>query len=417
MSNNKRPAFWKYPALLLFGVGVSNIGEWIYFIALNLIVLDMTHSALAVSILYLIRPLAAIATNLWSGSVIDRMNKRRLMAALDFLRAGLIALLPLYASVWYMYPLVFLINMMGSAFRPASSAYTTMLIPAEHRPRFQSINALIGSGAFLTGPAIAGLLFLVGTPILAIYINAAAMAISGLVTLLLPNLEGNQTVADNDDQKLSWTIIKQDWTVIFKFYRTNTHIFVVCLLFSGVMMVMASAVDSLEAAFAQIVLGLTEAEYGVLVSISGAGIMAGAGVNAFIAKRASISWMIGAGVLGVSAGYFIYACSSIYLTAASGFFILAFFMAFANTGFAVFYQNNVPVELMGRVGSMNGLIEGILIMIITAVFGIAAAVGSIQAVVIAGVAAMLLLSFALSVCVRLPSNRSFYRTDITVDDY
>lgn len=416
MGSEKRPAFWKYPALLLFGVGVSNIGEWIYFIALNMIVLDMTHSALAVSVLYLIRPLAAIVTNLWSGSVIDRMNKRRLMAALDFLRAGLIALLPLYASVWYMYPLVFLINMMGAAFRPASSAYTTMLIPGEHRPRFQSLNALIGSGAFLIGPAIAGLLFLVGTPILAIYINAAAMAISGLVTLLLPNLEGDQTTGD-DDQKLSWVVVKQDWTVVLKFYRANTHIFAVCLLFSGVMMVMASAVDSLEAAFAQIVLGLTEAEYGVLVSISGAGIMAGAGVNALIVKRGSISWMIGAGVLGVSAGYFIYAYSSVYLTAAAGFFILAFFMAFANTGFAVFYQNNVPVELMGRVGSMNGLIEGILIMMITAVFGIAAAVGSIQAIVIAGVAAMLLLSAALCVCVRLPSSRSFYRTDIAVDDY
>lgn len=48
---------WKYPSILLFGIGVSNLGEWIYFIAFNLIILDMTGSAFAVSMLYVIRRL------------------------------------------------------------------------------------------------------------------------------------------------------------------------------------------------------------------------------------------------------------------------------------------------------------------------------------------------------------------------
>lgn len=180
---------WKYPSILLFGIGISNVGGWIYFIALNLIVLNMTGSALAVSVLYLTRPLAALASNLWAGSLIDRTNKRSLMVLLDVLRAGLIALLPLYSSVWYIYALVFFIQMAGSVFGPASSTYITMLIPPEQRPRFNSLNALIGSGAFLIGPAIAGLLFLAGSPVMAIYINAAAMLLSGVITLFMPNLE------------------------------------------------------------------------------------------------------------------------------------------------------------------------------------------------------------------------------------
>lgn len=84
---------WKYPAILLCGIGISNFGAWVYFIALNLIVLDLTKSPLAVAGLYIVKPLATLFTNVWAGSVIDRMNKRTVMITLDLIRAALIALL------------------------------------------------------------------------------------------------------------------------------------------------------------------------------------------------------------------------------------------------------------------------------------------------------------------------------------
>ena len=49
---------WRYPAILLCSIGVSSVGEWIYFIALNLIVLNLTESALAVS-----RAISSLFTN------------------------------------------------------------------------------------------------------------------------------------------------------------------------------------------------------------------------------------------------------------------------------------------------------------------------------------------------------------------
>ncbi|MFF2886474.1 MFS transporter [Paenibacillus sp. NPDC057967] len=385
---------WKYPFILLFGIGISNVGGWIYFIALNLIVYDMTQSALAVSILYLIRPLSTLASNLWAGSLIDRTNKRSLMAILDVARAGLIVLLPLNSSIWYIYVLVFFIQMAGSVFGPASGTYITMLIPPDQRPRFNSLNALIGSGAFLIGPAIAGLLFLAGSPVMAIYINAAAMFLSGLITLLMPNLEKG-VFAQKGGARLEWSVIRADWGTVLRFYRSHIYITAVCLLFGAIMMVMASAVDSLEAVFALTVLGLTESSYGMLVSVSGAGIIAGALVNTLVAGRVPSAALIGLGVLGVSGGYLLYATSSAFGMAAAGFFILAFFIAFANAGFATFYQNNIPVGMMGRFGSMNGFIEAILIMLTTIVLGLWAEWGSLQVAVIAGVIVMALLSLVL----------------------
>jgi hypothetical protein len=59
---------WKHPALLLSGIGISYLGSWIYLIALNIAILNLTGSAAAVAGLYIIRPIAVLITNTWSGS-------------------------------------------------------------------------------------------------------------------------------------------------------------------------------------------------------------------------------------------------------------------------------------------------------------------------------------------------------------
>lgn len=169
-----------------------------------------------------------------------------------------------------------------------------------------------------------------------------------------------------------------------------------CLLFGGLMVVMASSVDSLEASFATIVLGLTESGYGLLVSIAGAGIAAGAVLNTWVVNKLTPMRLISIGVLGNCFGYCIYAFSHSFFTAAVGFFVLSFFLAFANTGFMTFYQKSVPVEIMGRVGSLNGFIESVLTIIMTLLFGILADAITIRPVVICGVLLMLLLGIIIA---------------------
>lgn len=169
---------WKYPLLLLSGVGIANLGAWIYLIALNVLVYNMGGSALAVAALYVIKPLATLFTNAWSGSMIDRLNKRKLMIHLDIYRALFIAILPLLPSIWIVYVFVFFISMASAIYEPTAMTYMTKLIPVEQRQRFNSLRSLIGSGAFLIGPAIAGVLLIASTPEIAIYINAIAFLLS-----------------------------------------------------------------------------------------------------------------------------------------------------------------------------------------------------------------------------------------------
>ncbi|HHB1653295.1 MFS transporter [Bacillus sp. TE8-1] len=400
---------WKYPLLLLSGVGIANLGAWIYLIALNVLVYNMGGSALAVATLYVIKPLATLFTNAWSGSMIDRLNKRNLMIHLDIYRALFIAILPLLPSLWIVYVFVFFISMASAIYEPTAMTYMTKLIPVEQRQRFNSLRSLIGSGAFLIGPAIAGVLLIASTPEYAIYINAIAFLLSGFITLLLPNLDKKED-SDTTSNTLSLTVLKKDWNTVINFSRKHVYVVCVYFLFQS-MFVLATATDSLELSFAKEVLLLTDSEYGFLVSIAGAGFILGAITNTILSKKLAPSFLIGIGSLFIAIGYIIYAFSNVFLIAAIGFFILSFSMAYANTGFYTFYQNNVPVHIMGRIGSIYGLVIALVTIFITILSGVATQFISIQLVVIVGSLIMLFITIVLCVFTLFPSQSKLYSTE------
>ncbi|AFQ26357.1 MFS transporter [Bacillus thuringiensis] len=400
---------WKYPLLLLSGVGIANLGAWIYLIALNVLVYNMGGSALAVATLYVIKPLATLFTNAWSGSMIDRLNKRKLMIHLDIYRALFIAILPLLPSLWIVYVFVFFISMASAIYESTAMTYMTKLIPVERRQRFNSLRSLIGSGASLIGPAVAGGLLIAGTPEFAIYMNAIAFLLSGLITLLLPNLDKKKD-SDTTSNTLSLTVLKKDWSTVINFSRKHVYVVYVYFLFQS-MFVLATATDSLELSFAKEVLLLTDSEYGFLVSIAGAGYILGAITNTILSKKLAPSFLIGIGSLFIAIGYLIYAFSNVFLIAAIGFFILSFSMAYANTGFYTFYQNNIPVHMMGRIGSIYGLIIALVTIFITILSGVATQFISIQLVVIVGSLIMLFITIVLCVFTLSPLQSKLYSTE------
>ncbi|AMR02988.1 MFS transporter [Bacillus thuringiensis] len=400
---------WKYPLLLLSGVGIANLGAWIYLIALNVLVYHMGGSALAVAALYVIKPLATLFTNAWSGSMIDRLNKRKLMIHLDIYRALFIAILPLLPSLWIVYVFVFFISMASAIYEPTAMTYMTKLIPVEQRQRFNSLRSLIGSGAFLIGPAIAGILLIASTLEFAIYINAIAFLLSGFITLLLPNLDKKKD-SDTTSNTLSLTVLIKDWNTVINFSRKHVYVVCVYFLFQS-MFVLATATDSLELSFAKEVLLLTDSEYGFLVSIAGAGFILGAITNTILSKKLAPSFLIGIGSLFIAIGYLIYAFSNVFLIAAIGFFILSFSMAYANTGFYTFYQNNIPVHMMGRIGSIYGLVIAIVTIFITILSGVATQFISIQPVIIVGSLIMLFITVVLCVFTLFPSQSKLYSTE------
>jgi sugar phosphate permease len=387
---------WKFPALYLSAVGIANVGGWIYLLAINLKVLEMTGSALAIAGLYMINPLAHMIVGLWAGSVIDRVSTKHLMIILDLIRASLIVIIPFLDSIWMIYVLVLFIQMAGAMFAPASFTYMTLLLPEHNRKRFNALLSFVHSGAFVMGPALAGILFMLGSIEMALFVNTGTFILSAGLTLLLPK-KVNKLFTER--MNITFRDVQTDWNLVWRFSKTAMLFVVVYMVFQGVMLLTA-ALDSMEVAFAKEVLHLSDAAYGSLVSVAGIGFLMGAVVTNMVIKFTSAKQLMTMGTLLVAVGYVIYSFSTTYLLAGIGFFILSCFLSFANTGFMTFIQTYIPIEMMGRISSLYGMVSSSVQILVVLILGLAAQLFSVQEVVICGALFMFGIACYLSVIVR-----------------
>lgn len=399
---------WKNALLYIFGIGISNLGNWIYLVAINLLVLHMTGSPAAVAGLFIIRPLATLLTNSWAGSIIDRANKRRLMMITDVIRGALIALIPFMSSVWGIYGIMFLINVAGSFFGPTCMTYVTKLIPAEERKRFNAWSSFTTSGAVLLGPALSGLLIAYTDIRVSIVINAVSFLICALVIYFLPDVD-EEEAADSKREAMTMRMLLRDWAAVIDFGKAAKYFMLVYVLFQSATL-LGFALDSQEATFIKQVLLLGDEDYGLLVSVAGAGYLAGSMAASLSVKRLSLRMFIGAGMLLSSIGYMIFYAASGLMTAVIGFIVFGFFSSYANAGYTTFFQNQVPVDLMGRFTSVTRLLEGMLQILFTLLLGFAADAWSLQAVCLIGAGAAVLSSAMLLAVIYSPSKARYYET-------
>ncbi|WP_036779739.1 MFS transporter [Pontibacillus chungwhensis] len=362
--------------LLLGALAISTIGDWIFLIALNLMILNKTGSPFAVTILYLLRPAAMIVTNIWAGSLVDRVDQRNAMIGLDLFRGALVLIIATTTNIPLIYGLVLFMYMASAISEPTTLSYMTKLVPVEKRKRFNAWRSLFDSGGFVLGPAIAGLLFMVSSLNGVIAINGLSFIIAALLVLKLPRMKVFEHEIGGSEM-ISISLFLKDLKAVWHFTKNSRRIMVTYSLV-GLLMIGATAIDSLEAAFSKHVLYLSDKEYGFLVSVAGAGYVCGSLTIIILANRFDNRFMIWGGAILVACGYVIYGYSTIFVQAAVGFFLLSYFMAFVQTGFNTFVQQSVPTFMLGRVSSMYGWVEAFLAIVATIGIGVAAEMISIQ---------------------------------------
>ena len=88
----------RYPAFrwLLGGLAVSQLGDWLYNLALIALVYERTHSALWAGITTAARVVPVVALGPLGGVVADRFDRRRVMITCDVARIVLMVLLALF---------------------------------------------------------------------------------------------------------------------------------------------------------------------------------------------------------------------------------------------------------------------------------------------------------------------------------
>ncbi|CAG9622462.1 MFS transporter [Sutcliffiella rhizosphaerae] len=398
---------YKYAIYLLTGIGVSHLGSWIYLVALNLSILNLTGSAAAVAGLYIIRPIAMLLTNTWSGSVVDRVNKRRLMISIDIIRGILVCIIPFISHLWIIYFIILLINIAGAFFGPSSSVYITRLIPVENRKRFNSLMSMTSYGAFLIGPAIAGFLIMFFNTSICIWINGIAFLVCSFFLYLLPNVDEESS---EKAEPIRFQTLVSDWKAV-KDFALQAKFFISVYLLFQIALLMGFALDSQEVTFIKQHLQLTDRDYGLIMSLTGLGALVGATVSAMVAKKVSLKLYLGGGMLLTAIGYVAFYASFDFLTATAAFVFLGFFMAFANAGYATFFQNTVPVNIMGRFASIADMFQGFVQILLTLLLGFLAEWFSLQFVCIVFAVVGTLFATILLLTVMGKSKDDYFREE------
>lgn len=155
---------------------------------------ELTGSPLQLGLNGLFRAIPAIGLGLFSGTLSDRYDRRRLLLSTQValaLQAFLLGYLDQteLVTVWHIYALTLFSAIVGTLDGPARQAYFPALVPSSILPNAIALNALLWKGTVLIGPSLAGIaIATVGTQG-AFYANGASFlaVISALILIRTPS--------------------------------------------------------------------------------------------------------------------------------------------------------------------------------------------------------------------------------------
>lgn len=187
LSTERRAAQFR---LYWAGQGISSLGDAFAFVAIPLLVLEMTGSVAAMGLVSATGVGAQVVGGLFSGPLVDRANRRRLMIACDVGRTLAYGMVPLcWALGLRSLALIFVTTaiggLLGNLFQVAYVAALPDLVGRERLPQANSQMAATQAVAFVLGPLLAGVIAAHTGPATALVLDALSFVVSAASLLAI----------------------------------------------------------------------------------------------------------------------------------------------------------------------------------------------------------------------------------------
>jgi CRP-like cAMP-binding protein/predicted MFS family arabinose efflux permease len=167
---------------LAVGLAISQTGDWLYNVALLVLVIRTTHSAAWVAAAGIVRLLPYVMLGTFGGLIADRYSRKRVMIVSDLARAGIMALLVVVSvgsgGALSAIVLAGLSTSFAVAYNPALSAGLPLLVDEDELSAANSIITTITNVCVALGPAVGGVLLVLGSPATAFGVNAVSFLAS-----------------------------------------------------------------------------------------------------------------------------------------------------------------------------------------------------------------------------------------------
>ena len=149
--------------LFFTGQLISQIGNWLTIIATTLFVLDLTGSGIALGVLVACQYAPVLLFGLWAGALIDRLDKRKLLLATQFVAAAQSAALAVLAfsgspPLIAVYAVAAVGGFVLAVDSPTRRALVVELVDEPLVSNAVSLNSALMTSARVVGPVFAGAL-------------------------------------------------------------------------------------------------------------------------------------------------------------------------------------------------------------------------------------------------------------------
>lgn len=345
--------FWYYAA----GRSASILGDGFGTIAMGWLVYDLSGSMLATGTLWLIGMFPEILIRLFGAPLLDRLNRIRLMASLDFLRfaayiAPVLLAMTGHLEIWHLYALRIVSGAAAALYHPAAIAVVPSLVEQKDLMRANALLNGIFEATRMAGPLLAGVAIIFTGTQGALAVDAVTYGISGLTLVMLPARIGQ--VSRRPAPNSSYLRELADG---FRFFGQVPALLVLTVML-GITYVSAWAIFAMHAPYAIEHLGADTTVVGAMQACWPLGFLLGSLAISYVGDTRHRSTLSLVGLIGVGA-----ALIGLGITPPGGIWLALAFKVLEGASFALFtnisttiFQRMVPDELRGRVMSVRMLL-------------------------------------------------------------
>jgi MFS family permease len=373
--------------LLLSAFVVSTAGDWLYKLALPLLVLSLTGSALQTAVVYSLEYVPYLLFAMAGGVISDRYDRRLLLIGADSAAAVLIGALAVLAwfnqyQLWSIYLAAFLLSTITPLYQASFLAILPSTVPPERLGWANSRMQAGQSALDLAGPLLgAGAVAALGAR-WALSLDSASFALSALAVALIVRAAAHRP-------ERAPATVREDLRAAVRFVRDTPILLWGAIAAAGsslgLSMIEANMLSYLVRYRHQSV-----AAVGVVFAALGAGALIGALLAPRIGKLANSGLVIIGSVLVGGVGTALLLVLHQLVTIAAAWVLVGASTAVFIVTFFTLRHQIVPQHLLGRVVVMTRLIAYVTVPIAPLIGGaLLSATGSFAPVIVVSAVAQI----------------------------
>lgn len=344
--------FWKFWT----GQTISNLGSSFTFFALPLLVFQLTGSAVSLAVTTAAYFVPYLLFGLVIGAWVDRVDRKRMMIAVDFGRAAVIASIPAFAfvdalSVWWIYAVSFLTATLTIAFDSGEFAAIPSLVDRDDLVTANGRIMASYQGGMLVGPILAGGLLGAGLPIEHVLLVDAASFVASAVALGAVRASFNPP-PDPDREPTS---LRRDVAEGLRYVLSHPVLRNISIMMAMFNFVGATTTTQLVL-FAKERLDASDSQVGLLFSAGSAGVVLLSLAAGPIRRRLSFSVAALGALMLYGVLTFVFAWTEAYWMALALWAAISGLGLFFNINTISLRQEIVPSHMLGRVVSIAGVL-------------------------------------------------------------